>query len=497
MVDSNPTKAFRQGGSYHEGGSPPREDLQALSGIPSIDGFLRAFICLFVVSWLAGCQGYHPAPERVPFNVPPGFLGGGKVPMPGRWWRSFRNPCLDRLVREAIKANLDLKATWERLVQAEAVARKARAPFYPYVDITSGANRTMKEQGHLYTSVDSLSLGTMASYEVDLWGRIGRAKKAAVYNAMSSRSDYQTAVITLASRITTVYFQIAAQRAQLGLLGKQLELNRTYLDIVVDEYRHGQADALDMLQQKQALEAVRGRIAEARGILEGYRYELAVLLGRPPEGFSVPKGILLPDLPPLPETGIPLELVRRRPDIIGAFYRLRSANEALAVAVAEQYPRLSLDVNTSTSASRANALFEDWLAALAANLTAPVFKGGKLKYEVKRAQATSSQALYDYGQKVLNAFREVEDALAREASQRRLLESLEKQRVFSQDAVNQAYAQYKAGTGDYLRFLTAQISHESLEQRIIDARLRLLMDRVDLYRALAGYPKDFGSREGQ
>ncbi len=446
---------------------------------------------------VAGCQGYHPAPEQVPFKMPSRFLGGGSAPLSDKWWHGFHDPLLDRLIHEALEGNLDLKATWERLMQAEAVARRERAPFYPSIDVTSAASRTMQKQDHIYTSVNSLSLGTMAGYEVDLWGRIGNAEKAAAYDAMATMADYQAAAITLSAEITTVYFQILAQRAQLKLLGKQLDLNRTYLNIVIDEYRHGQTDVIDMLQQKQALEAVRGRIAEAKGRLEGYTHELAVLVGRPPEDFSIPNENLLPDLPPLPDTGIPLELIKRRPDMAGAFYRLKSANEALAVAVANQYPRLSLSINTSTNASRVNSLFKDWLATLTANLAAPVFKGGELKYEVRRAQAASSQALYDYGQKALSALREVEDALASEAYQRKLLESLEKQRTFSQDAVDQAYARYKAGAGDYLRFLTAQISHESLEQQIIDARLRLLTDRVDLYRALAGYPRDFGSREAK
>ena len=194
----------------------------------------------------------------------------------------------------------------------------------------------------------------------------------------------------------------------------------------------------------------------------------------------------MPALPPLPETGLPAEWLRRRPDLHAAYLRVRAADRRLAVAIAEQFPQVSVSADAAASGESLRDLFDNWLGSLAANLAAPIFEGGRRRAEVQRARAEAAARLHQYRQALLAALAEVENALQREEHQRRFLESLRRQSELSEKAVGQIRENYAKGAADFTRFLTTLISHQRLERIHLQARRDLLLVRVGLCRALAG-----------
>jgi outer membrane protein TolC len=250
---------------------------------------------------------------------------------------------------------------------------------------------------------------------------------------------------------------------------------------------------VDVLRQEQLLSATREELAYVRADIQALRNRLSVLLGQAP-GTALPA---LPDTilnpPNLPETGLPLELVRRRPDLQRAFLQVKAADRELAAAISNQYPRLSLSASTSLRSNNLRDVFENWAYSLGANLAAPLLNAGRLRAEVDRSRAVRDQRLYEYGQATLLAFREVEDALAREFHQKEAIGSIEDQIRLAEQSYEQLRLQYFNGTSTYLDVLTALDQLQQLQRNHLSAHYFLLEFRISLYRALAGpidTPKD-------
>ncbi|MBD3335425.1 MAG: TolC family protein, partial [Candidatus Eisenbacteria bacterium] len=215
-------------------------------------------------------------------------------------------------------------------------------------------------------------------------------------------------------------------------------------------------------------------------------HRLAVLLGRAPQEPTQYAPNKLPALPPVPETGLPMDLVRRRPDIRAAYRRLQAADRDLAAAISNQYPRLSLNASVSTAEDDSGNLFESWAHSFAANLLAPIFYGGQLRAEVDRNEALKQQRLYEYGQATLVAFQEVEDALIQEEKQRERIRSLEEQAHYAEQSYERLRNEYFNGVSNYIDVLTALTDYQELRRELLSAQLVLLEFRIALYRALAG-----------
>ena len=216
------------------------------------------------------------------------------------------------------------------------------------------------------------------------------------------------------------------------------------------------------------------------------QHQLATLLGLPPQNISGLQGEQLPPLPPLPETGLPLELIRRRPDIQRAYNLLLATDRELAEAVRNRYPRLSVDLNAQLGSGSYNNLFQTWAYSLAGNLVTPLLYGGRLKAEVDLAEANKNQQLYRYGQEVLIAFREVEDALIREKKQEERLEVLQSQLELARKTNSQLQQEFLNGLSEYVDVLLSLDQEQQLQRDLIEARQVQLENRIALYRALAG-----------
>ncbi len=441
-------------------------------------------VALFCLLFLASCT---PAPfSASPLLLPQSFSASGPAELTGQWWREFNDPLLNGLVERAFQGNFTLLAAWSRLAQAEALARKAGAGLRPGLDGEAVPEHERRDDGGSSFSTESLSLRLVAAYELDLWGRLRSQRDAAALDARASREDLQAAAQTLAAQVAGTWYQLVEQREQLDLLKKQSAALERMLALVVQRFRRGQVSAADLLRQRQLVEANQGERALAEAEEQVLVHRLAILLGQPPTGGLGREGAGLADLPSLPATGLPAELIQRRPDLRKAWLAVQAADRRAATALADRFPRFTLSASLGTEGGEGASLFGNWLANLAAGLAAPLLDGGERRAEVERSRAATREALHAYGQAVLTALGEVEDALAREERQQRYVTSLASQLGSAELLYDRVRDHYLHGSLDYLRVLDAVLDKHELERTLLIARRQLLQYRIDLSRALAG-----------
>lgn len=446
---------------------------------------MRAVLVGCGAAILAGCAATTPAPvdETALPPVPERFSGGGEQALPDRWWEHFQDPRLDRVVGAGLDGNFSLQAARERLRAARAAARAAGAALQPSLEASTSARVTEDDGG---TRDEAYGLGLSAAYELDLWGRLGATADAARLDAEATRAELGTAAITLSAETASTFYQLLHRAGTRALLQEQLETNRQVTELMELRYRNGAASADEVLRQEQLLEQTQSGLVDVAGELELLSHRLAVLTGRPPAKDLLPEDTAAVALPPLPDTGVPAVWLRRRPDLQQAFLQLQAADARLAAAVAEQYPRVSISASVESSASSSSDLFDNWLASLAANLAAPVFDGGRRAAEVDRTEAARAAALRDYGQTVLTAVQEVEDALTAERRDRALLANLETRVERATRIAGLLQDRYLNGTVNYIDVLDALSSQQQLQRELLGARWALAQDRIALARALAG-----------
>lgn len=433
---------------------------------------------------VVGCS-VKTTPVDVPVAMPSAFSQSGATQLSQKWWLDFADPTLDKLIDQALRDNFSLQSSWDRLNQAKATLQKSRSSFFPSVsgsvDVTE---QSYKSDGSTTTS-DELTLGLTAQYEVDLWGRIRSTAEAARLDMVATTADLDAAAITLAAEVATTWYTLVEQKNEIALLSAQIEANEKALEIISTQFKTGQVPLADMLQQEQLVESKKGEKASLIAEQKQSEHALAILVGQHPGSMTfedIPERLDV--LPPLPETGVPAQTILLRPDIRSALYAVEAADQRVAAAVADRFPSLQLTGALETSGSYINNLFSDYLANIAAGLVAPLLDGGQRKAEVERTKAVASEQLNLYGQAVLLAVGEVEDALIAEKQQHLYLESLQRQLDLSKRTVEQVKLRYLKGVENYERVLTAITSKQGLEQNMLQAERTLLLNRIQLCKAL-------------
>lgn len=437
------------------------------------------FILIILIASVPGCSR-RAMKVNPPFAAPAAFSVTGSEILPEHWWTIFQDRRLDSLLDSMLVSNFDLETAWQRLMVARAVTSREKSSLLPNLEGVLRGEKIYNGQRS-----ESYEMGFAAAYEVDLWGRIRSNVQAARFREEAAMADYQAMAVSLSAETVLTWYQLTESQHQLKLVNEQREINQQALQLMQVRFGSGQVRGVDILRQRQLLEATLAQKVSVEMRNEVLQHQLAVLTGQVPGQGEKISNLFFPDLPPLPQTGIPAELAKRRPDIRNAFNLLQAADRDLAAAISNRYPRLSLSASATTSLNVEN-IFNDWIYNIAGNLLAPVFYGGRLKAETNRTEAVKHQLLYEYGKTVLNAFREVEDALVREARQRELIDNLETQAKLARQAYEQLRMEYYNGLGNYLDVLTAISQEQQLQRNLLSARLLLLEYRIALYRALAG-----------
>jgi len=451
---------------------------------------------LLMALMLSGCWSvtrmFTPEVETAPVTPPESFSETGLVEMPPRFWEAFGDAELNRFVEQALEKNFTLRQAEDRLLQAQAVLEQTDASFWPTLTGSGSAKRTRTVTNSTTTTEDIsfanyYSLGLSAGYELDLWGRVNANSSAAGYDVDARELDVTIAAITVAGEITSTWLSLLHNTAQRELLQQQLEIREQYLELIELRNRlQSTTGMIDILQQQQQVAAKNGELIENERQGKVLKNRLAVLLGLTPDQLTLVPSASLPAMPELPETGLPSELLRRRPDVLAVEASLGAANERLRSAVASRFPTISLSSQASASSSKSRDIFDDWFANLAANLLVPIIDGGQRAAAVDQNVAKTEETFHKYSHTVLEALAEVEDAISNEAHQHELVESYKEQARLTAQVAAQSAVRYRNGGLDYLRLLDTQLNEQQVASRTLAARHQELQYRLNLYRALAG-----------
>ncbi|MFN3148499.1 TolC family protein [Bremerella sp.] len=445
------------------------------------------WLTVWLLLWMlqlsgVGCAGKESA-VSLPTQAPPPFSEAGTAPLREFWWTTFDDPQLDQQVDIALRGNFDLEGALQRILQAQAVARREASDLLPDVDGIALAESSVRTDS---PNTARWVLGLDASYQVDLWGEIGSRVDAQWLRASATEADLNVVALTLSADVARTWFALIEANAQIVLLDEQIKTNLTGLKLQEARFGLGQIRSADVLRQRQLVESTREQRVVVMSRIEVLEHLLAVLQGQPPQEATFSPGSQLPELPPLPETGLPSQLLNRRPDIRRDFLALWAADRDLASAVSAQYPRLNLAASFTTVAESPENLFREWVFSVAGQLIAPLIDGGQRRAEVDRNVATVRLRFTEFSQTVLIAYQEVENALARERYQLQRIENLETQAQLAHQASLQLREQYLIGETEYLDVLSSMQQEQSLQRNVLSARLELILNRIALYLALAG-----------
>lgn len=456
--------------------------------IPQSKWFFRfavvMLVCMLTV-W-SGCSSPKPYTVRPAFKLPSEFSAQGIKPMPQQWWQSFNDAKLNVIIEEALTENFTIRSAWDRLTQAEQTAIKTGTALLPSATYFGGVERTGRRTSGSTTYATDYFAGAAAAYEVDLWGQIKSAQQATVLDAQAAQENVNAAAMTLTAAIAKTWYQLAEAKQQEQLISRQIATNQKILEVIKLQFRQGQVGAADVFSQEQLIQSSRSQLIQVQESIALLQYQLSVLTGKTPELRWSDATIELVTLGQLPKIDVPSIVIQRRPDVVSVYRTVQAADQRLAVAIADQYPAISLSASTETSAEKVSDLFDHWLGNLAANLTGPLFDAGLRKAETDRTRAVLSEKLNTYSQSALEALQETEDAISQEWHQRKYIESLQKQLALAHNVYDRTYEYYLKGQLDYLRVLTSLVSMQSLERSELTARRVLIDRRIDLCRSIAG-----------
>jgi len=454
----------------------------------------RIIIILLSVVAVNACTLFPPQ-ERgsMPVELPEDYslYIEGAIP-PDKWWESFGSLELNRMVETALSNNFDLRSAWQRMKQAEAALGKSHSNLWPTVNYDAGAEkqwiqtRTSKDGGRINTDTENWAAGLSAAYEVDLWGRLKAQRKAEGFAFQASREDLHTAKVTVTATIVETWLDILATRRQIAITEDQIRTNTTLLELQEFRFLNGKATALDVSQQRQALASARSELPLLELSERQLMNSLAFLLGQSSRTGIDINGYELPEIIPLPEAGLPADLIAARPDVRAAGLRLKSADWTVSASRADRLPDITLSARSAFSSGKLDLLFDNWVNTLAAGITGPLFDGGRRSYEVERTRAVAEERLTDYARTVANAIKEVENSLASETYQQTYIQRLSEQKDAAQMTLKNARTQYINGQSDYLSYLAAWTSIQNLERKLVAENAGLIKNRVTLYRTLGG-----------
>jgi multidrug efflux system outer membrane protein len=412
------------------------------------------------------------------------------------WWDVYHDPQLKAYIGEALTNSWDIKIAAARVLQAEAAARITRSQFFP----------SLYAGGDLYTSRASEKgptpipsgldpqrefgdvLLSMSAYEIDLWGRIRRANQAARAQLLATVEAQRTVRQTLVADVATAYFDLLALDLDLEIGYRTYGVRTNSLELTRSREEGGVAAMQDVYQAQILVSTAEASIVDSHRRIEQQENLLSILLGRNPG--DIQRGVALSAQPVRPEipSGLPAALLEHRPDIRGAEQQLIAANADIGQAKAAFYPQVTLTGFFGFQSVALSDLFTSpartWQFGPAVSV--PLFTGGRLRANLKQAEARFQESLATYQQTVQKAFREVSDGLI---SYRRTREFREKQEQNTQahrDATELANVRYMGGVTSYLEVLYNEQELFTAELNLAQARRDEILSVVQVYRALGG-----------
>jgi len=417
------------------------------------------------------------------------------------WWQRFNDPVTDELVQKALLHNTDLAAAAAAVDRSRAFLTVAHGARLPEADL--GFNRTRQKVNFNFPAgresfiAQGYTMDLSISYMVDVFGKLRRAERAAEYDLFATENDRQSLAHAVVAQVIQARIDIATQQRLLEINAQTISNWEKALEIIDRRYQRGLSPAVDVYIAKENLANAKAQKLLVEQSLLLTLHALDVLCGQAPETTDD----LAKTLPPLPElfpipSGLPADLLDRRPDVRSAEMRLAAGTERIGVSIAQMYPDLTLTATGGYASEHFSdlTLSENQVYAAILNAMAPIFKGGRLKAGVKAAEATARQSAAQYAGTVLNAMREVEDALVKQEKLTERITQLTDRFEQAQHAERLAADRYKQGVDKILLVLETERRRRLAENELALSQGNLWKARVELFLAIGG---DWGIEEMQ
>ena len=452
---------------------------------------------LALAAMLAGCAAKAPPQPASALQPAPAWRSSAEAaaqatqPAPAvdaQWWQGFGDPALSALVVRALAANGDLQVAHARVAEFRARLALAAAGQGATLALAGAPTRTrtLAYNGVPYvTNVFQAEL--QASYEVDLWGRLGRLTEAAAASYRAEQANAAAAALSIAASAASGYLNLRGLDAQLELTEATLTLREQSRELARKQFEAGYSSRLEWLQAQSEYQATAEQLPPLRRAIFEQENALAVLIGGNPG--PVARGLPLADLnpPPVP-SGLPSDLLRRRPDIARAERNLVAANAALSATRDQLLPSFKLTAAGGIEAFTLGQFLHSPLALwhVGAGIGAPLFDAGRVQAQTDAGAAQRDQALYVYENTVRTAFAETENGLGAIFRLREQAVENDARRATAAETLRIAHNRYRNGYASYLEELDAQRNLQSADLGRLQLKTRVLVASVDLYRALGG-----------
>lgn len=449
----------------------------------------RAVLALMLAACLAGCMAPPTPPPPGAAVAPPeswrdGLPGGGAID--AQWWRAFGDTAMTGLVEAAIARNPDIAIAVARVREARAQETLARAQLFPTLDASAGAThgRSVNPFGQAVEGTSAQPL-VQTAYEVDLFGRVDDQVSAARSAWLASEAARDAARLSVAAATASGYVTLLALDARRDVVRDTIAARGESLRIARSRSDAGYTSQLELRQAEAEYEAARLILPQVELAVTRQENALRLLAGDVPGAVARGGSLATLIAPPLPDQGLPPELLRRRPDIAQAELMLAASDATLSAARKQFLPSVRL---TAAAGAVFNSALPDPITIWSAggSVLAPLFEGGRLRAGVETAAARRDQAAFAYRKTALTAFREVDDALAGVASLGRQRTIAEAQRAAIADALRHAGNRYRAGYSSYLEELDAQRALLSADLGLVQLRADQMNALIALYQALGG-----------
>ncbi|MBZ5657575.1 MAG: efflux transporter outer membrane subunit [Acidobacteriia bacterium] len=455
---------------------------------------------LLAATLLAGCA-VGPRYQRPTAQVPGAWKGerpwqaaAPKDSIPkGTWWQIFHDAELDRLEHDLLDANQSLAAAGSRLSQARSLARIASSAYFPQLNADPNAQRE-RFSGNRPLSLsptpvtqNAFTVPFSASYEVDLFGGVRRNLEAANASLQSSAADLENVRLVLTAELAADYFNLRELDREAGVVRQSVEIQQKGLDLVNNRHEGGVASGLEVAQQAALLDATATQLSLVEQQRAQYEHAIAVLVGKPASSFTLAAVPFDATPPPIP-TGVPSEILERRPDVATSERQMALENAQVGLATAAFYPHITLSGSggweSRDIATLVNAPSAFW--GIGGDLLQPIFNGGRNRANLAATRAAYDESVANYRQSVLVAFQQVEDGLSGLAL---LNQAAKTQRTAVEDsrrALDIANNRYVGGLTTYLDVITAQtilLNNERLATQLLGQQM---VTSVYLVKALGG-----------
>ncbi|WP_446744923.1 efflux transporter outer membrane subunit [Silvibacterium acidisoli] len=464
-----------------------------------------AALSLLVAGCTAGPNYHRPSVPPPPAAYketppPPPPNGNWKSAQPsdtairGKWWEIYNDQQLNALEDKVAVDNQTLKASYEQYLQATEQIRVARADYYPTLSAGPSVSRTRESYntantlpGTTHYQYNTFGIQGQASWEPDLWGQVRRTVEEARATAQADAAQTADVELSLRAELATDYFELRGLDSDKRLLDNTVKADTDYLNLTQVRFKGGVATDVDVAQAETQLETVKAQSIDVGVARAQFEHAIATLIGVSASTFSLPFMPLDLPLPVIP-TGVPSELLERRPDISAAERRADAANAQIGIAITAYYPNVNLNGVGGFESQNAGTWIQgpSALWSLGASATELLFDAGRRHALTQQARDAYEAQTANYRQSVLTAFQEVEDNLA-------ALHVLDDESIAQGRAVDSARRslqistrRYKGGVTTYLEVLTAQTTQLSDERTQTDIVTRQFAASVGLVKALGG-----------